>query len=194
MATSFNGTAFTWSATGVGSYVDIPLDSLTFGGGDVGAVDFTAANSGRKLQVPGLRAPFQITVAGKAPIAASIPAAGAYIDWTITGNTSVDTARHQLVRRIRRGQRIRRRSQQRQHHNHRRKRCQLMPYEYHRNIQFQDMEDTAEMTEMEQARTLVARCFGLDPEAVRTMEVVEFKRCMEIVIDRNELGESSSEG
>ena len=92
MATSFNGTAFTWSATGFGSYLDIPLDSLTFGGGDVGAVDFTAANSGRKLQVPGFRAPFQITIAGKAPIAASIPAAGAYIDWTITGNTSVDTA------------------------------------------------------------------------------------------------------
>ena len=89
MATSFNGTAFTWSATGVGSYVDIPLDSLTFGGGDVGAVDFTAANSARKLQVPGLRAPFQITVAGKAPIAASIPAAGAYIDWAITGNLTV---------------------------------------------------------------------------------------------------------
>ena len=92
MATSFNGTAFTWSATGVGSYIDIPLDSLTFGGGDVSAVDFTAANSGRKLQVPGFRAPFQITIAGKAPIAASIPAAGAYIDWTITGNTSVDNA------------------------------------------------------------------------------------------------------
>ena len=56
------------------------------------AVDFTAANSGRKLQVPGLRAPFQITVAGKAPVAASIPAAGTTIDWAITGNTSVDTA------------------------------------------------------------------------------------------------------
>jgi len=64
-----------------------------------------------------------------------------------------------------------------------------MPYEYRRNIQFQDMEDTAEMSEMEQARTLVARCFGLDPEVVRTMDVVEFKRCMETVIDRNELGE-----
>jgi len=93
MATSFNGTAFTWEVTGAGgTQTDIPLDSLTFGGGDVPAVDFTAANSGRKLQVPGLRAPFQITVAGKAPIAASIPAAGTYIDWSITGNTTVDTS------------------------------------------------------------------------------------------------------
>lgn len=93
MATSFNGTAFTWGAGGGGGTTyDIPLDSLTFGGGDVPAVDFTAANSGRKLQVPGLRAPFQITVAGKAPVAASIPAAGTTIDWAITGNTSVDTA------------------------------------------------------------------------------------------------------
>lgn len=90
MATSFNNTAFTWEATGAGgTQTDIPLDSLTFGGGDVPAVDFTAANSGRKLQVPGLRAPFQITVAGKAPIATSIPAAGSYIDWAITGNTTV---------------------------------------------------------------------------------------------------------
>tara|TARA_R110000868_G_scaffold200331_2_gene447669 strand:+ start:336 stop:716 length:381 start_codon:yes stop_codon:yes gene_type:complete len=90
MATSFNNTAFTWEATGAaGTQTDIPLDSLTFGGGDVPAVDFTAANSGRKLQVPGLRAPFQITVAGKAPIASSIPAAGSYIDWSITGNTTV---------------------------------------------------------------------------------------------------------
>ena len=92
MATSFNGTAFTWIANPGTPNTDIPLDSLTFGGGDVSAVDFTAANSGRKLQVPGFRAPFQITIAGKAPIAASIPAAGAYIDWTITANTSVDTA------------------------------------------------------------------------------------------------------
>ena len=91
MATSFNGTAFTWAVTGTTPAIDIPLDSLTFGGGDVPAVDFTAANSGRKLQVPGLRAPFQITVAGKAPVAASIPAAGIYIDWAISGNTSVDT-------------------------------------------------------------------------------------------------------
>ena len=93
MATSFNGTAFTWgAASSGGGTTDIPLDSLTFGGGDVPAVDFTAANSGRKLQVPGLRAPYQITVAGKAPIAASIPAAGTIIDWLITGNTSVDAS------------------------------------------------------------------------------------------------------
>ena len=92
MATSFNGTAFTWAVTGSTPNIDIPLDSLTFGGGDVPAVDFTAANSGRKLQVPGLRAPFQITVAGKAPSAASSPAAGTQIDWAITGNTTVDTA------------------------------------------------------------------------------------------------------
>ena len=90
MATSFNGTAFTWGAGGGGGTTyDIPLDSLTFGGGDVPAVDFTAANSGRKLQVPGLRAPYQITVAGKAPAAANIPAAGTTIDWAITGNTTV---------------------------------------------------------------------------------------------------------
>ena len=90
MATSFNNTAFTWEVAGAsGTQIDIPLDSLTFGGGDVPAVDFTAANSGRKLQVPGLRAPFQITVAGKAPIATSIPAAGTYIDWSITSNTTV---------------------------------------------------------------------------------------------------------
>ena len=90
MATSFNGTAFTWgAASSGGTTYDIPLDSLTFGGGDVPAVDFTAANSGRKLQVPGLRAPYQITVAGKAPAAANIPAAGTTIDWAITGNTTV---------------------------------------------------------------------------------------------------------
>ena len=93
MATSFNGTAFTWgAASSGGGTTDIPLDSLTFGGGDVSAVDFTAANSGRQLQVPGFRAPYQITVAGKAPIAASIPAAGTIIDWLITGNTSVDAS------------------------------------------------------------------------------------------------------
>jgi len=91
--TSFNGTAFTWGTGGGGGTThDIPLDSLTFGGGDVGAVDFTAANSTRKLQLPGLRAPFQITVAGKAPVAANVPAAGDLIDWRITGNTTTDTA------------------------------------------------------------------------------------------------------
>jgi len=92
MATSFNGTTFLWAVTGVTPAVDIPLDSLTFAGGDVAAVDFTAANSGRRLQVPGLRNPYQITVAGKAPTLANIPTAGTLIDWTITGNITMDAA------------------------------------------------------------------------------------------------------
>lgn len=91
MATSFNGTSFKWALTGATPTNDIPLDSLTFAGGDVAAVDFTAANSGRRLQVPGLRNPYQITVSGKAPAYASIPASGSSIDWLITGNTTMDS-------------------------------------------------------------------------------------------------------
>ena len=62
-----------------------------FAGGDVAAVDFTAANSGRRLQVPGLRNPYQITVSGKAPAYVSIPTPGALIDWTISGNLTMAT-------------------------------------------------------------------------------------------------------
>jgi len=92
--TSFNGTTFKWAVTtspATTPTIDIPLDSLTFGGGDVGAVDFTAANSTRKRQVAGLRAPFQITVAGKAQAAANIPAAGTILDWAIVPGAGVGT-------------------------------------------------------------------------------------------------------
>ena len=54
-----------------------------------------------------------------------------------------------------------------------------------------DMEETSALPEQEQAITLVARCFGLDADVVRDMDVTEFKECMETVMDRNGL---NSEG
>ena len=89
MATSFNGTTFKWIANPGTPINDIPLDSLTFGGGDVSAVDFTSAGSPRKLQVPGFRAPYQITIAGKATATSGVPSAGDYIDWAIAENSTV---------------------------------------------------------------------------------------------------------
>jgi hypothetical protein len=96
MATSFNGTTFKWSANAdpaVTPDKEIALDSLTFAGGDVAAVDFTAANSSRRLQKTGFRNPYQITVSGKAPTTSSglQPSAGDFIDWTIS-NTTMDQA------------------------------------------------------------------------------------------------------
>jgi len=96
MASSFNGTTFKWSANAepaVAPDKEIALDSLTFAGGDVAAVDFTAANSSRRLQKAGFRNPYQITVSGKAPTTSSAlqPSAGDFIDWTIS-NTTMDQA------------------------------------------------------------------------------------------------------
>jgi hypothetical protein len=50
-----------------------------------------------------------------------------------------------------------------------------------------DLEETADLPEQEQAVALVARCYGLDPDVVRDMDVVEFKACMDEVMARNGL-------
>ena len=43
------------------------------------------------------------------------------------------------------------------------------------------------MPEQSQAVALVARCYGLDPDVVQDMDVVEFKSCIDEVMVRNGL-------
>ena len=92
MAVSFNGCSITLTPAAGGTAVTYGLRSLTFGGGEVAAIDVTAANSGRRLQLPGLREPFTIQVEAIAPVRASQPAAGVLFDWTIAGNAAMDTS------------------------------------------------------------------------------------------------------
>jgi hypothetical protein len=62
-----------------------------------------------------------------------------------------------------------------------------MDHTYRRNIRMRDLEETADLPEQEQPVVLVARCYGLDPDVVRDMDVVEFKVCMDEVMVRNGL-------
>ena len=93
MAVSFNGCSITLVAaadsTDTFTYA---LRSLTFGGGDVAAIDVTGANSGRRLQTSGLREPFRIDIEAIAPTTQqqALTAGGLY-DWTIGGNATMDT-------------------------------------------------------------------------------------------------------
>jgi len=91
MAVSFNGCTIAITPSG-GSATTYGLRSLTFGGGTVAAIDVTAANSGRRLQLPGLREPYQIQIEAIAPITANQPAVGALVNWTIAGNTTMTTS------------------------------------------------------------------------------------------------------
>ena len=91
MAVSFNGCSISLTPAAGGTAVVYGLRSLTFGGGTVAAIDVTAANSGRRLQSPGLREPYTIAVEAIAPATASQPAVGVLYDWTIAGNATMTT-------------------------------------------------------------------------------------------------------
>jgi hypothetical protein len=91
MAVSFNGCTIAITPSG-GTETTYGLRSLTFGGGTVAAIDVTAANSGRRLQLPGLREPYQIQIEALAPISTNQPASGASVSWTIAGNTTMTTS------------------------------------------------------------------------------------------------------
>lgn len=92
MAVSFNGCSISLTGATSGGPYTYGVRSLRFGGGDVAAVDVTAANSGRRLQLPGLRNPFTIEVDALAPVAANQPVPGESIAWTIAGNTTMTTS------------------------------------------------------------------------------------------------------
>lgn len=95
MAVSFNGCSISLTpaqAQQGTSPILYGLRSLTFGGGTVAAIDVTAANSGRRLQSPGLREPYTIAVEAIAPATASQPAVGVLYDWTIAGNSTMTSS------------------------------------------------------------------------------------------------------
>ena len=89
MAVSFNGCSITLTGATSGGPYTYGLRSLRFGGGDVAAIDVTAANSGRRLQLPGLRAPLTIEADALAPITSQQPSPGESVNWTIAGNTTM---------------------------------------------------------------------------------------------------------
>lgn len=92
MAVSFNGCSITITPAGGAANV-YGLRSLTFGGGNINPIDVTAANSGRRLQIPGLREPLTITVEAIAPTTATQQlASGSLCDWTIGGNATMTTS------------------------------------------------------------------------------------------------------
>ena len=93
MAVSFNGCTIALTGGTSGGPVTYGLRSLTFGGGTVAAIDVTAANSGRRLQLPGLREPYSIQIEALAPLTATqnvVP--GESINWTIAGNATMATS------------------------------------------------------------------------------------------------------
>ena len=94
MAVSFNGCSITIvaadDATDTCTYA---LRSFTSGGGDVPAIDVTGANSGRRLQLPGLRQPKRLDIDAIAPSTVSqVIVPGDLCDWSVTGNTTVATS------------------------------------------------------------------------------------------------------
>lgn len=91
MAVSFNGCSISITPSG-GAAVTYGLRSLLFGGGNVDAIDVTASNSGRRLQLPGLRQPYTVTIDALAPTTATQQLQGGdYVSWTIAGNATMPT-------------------------------------------------------------------------------------------------------
>lgn len=58
---------------------------------------------------------------------------------------------------------------------------------YTRNIKMRDLEEISDLPEDVQTLELVARCYAVTVEQVRDMDVSEFKRCSEVVMERNGL-------
>lgn len=57
--------------------------------------------------------------------------------------------------------------------------------QYTRNIKMRDLEEISDLPEDVQTLELVARCYAVTVEQVRDMDVVEFKQCSQVVMERN---------
>lgn len=70
-----------------------------------------------------------------------------------------------------------------------------MTLKYQRNLRMRDLEEVADLPEQAQAVELVARCYGIEPDAARDLEVSEFMTCVQEVAERNgiDLGDETTD-